>query len=259
MQNLTDAFVQSAGKHFVSLSCVQSVDGKEIAHIFSGYVVCILDTWFLVTAGHILRDIKMATDAGATFDVWRLDDQTAGKTEIAIPIPYEFNIEEWLVLEDESIGLDYAVVPLSEYYTNLLEKGGAEPIYEDSWGDYIQDHDYWALLGIPSESVEYDQTTQITARFAVLPLEQTDAPEGLESVNKFYAKISEMGNISDIDGMSGGPIFSLKKVDGDWRYHIIGVQSGWFRQIKVITACPIKSLLTEIENTVMRQSNNQTN
>lgn len=137
MPNLTDAFVRTAGKHFVSLSCVQSIDGTETANIFSGYIVCILDTWLLVTAGHILRDIRLAIDGGSTFDIWRLDDQTARKPEVALPIPYEFKLDDWLVLEDEEIGLDYAIVPLSQYYTDLLASGGAEPIYEDSWGDYI--------------------------------------------------------------------------------------------------------------------------
>jgi hypothetical protein len=59
-----------------------------------------------------------------------------------------------------------------------------------------------------------------------------------------------LGNIKDIDGMSGGPVFALKKVDGVWKYKVIGVQSGWYPSARIIAACPISSFGVALEEAV---------
>lgn len=248
MSDITQDFMRTVGKHFLSLSCVQIVKDKRSPLIFSGFLVDAGGAWFFVTAGHILRDILTALDAGYNFDIWRFDDQTAGNENQMPPIPYDFGIEKWLVIEDKDIGLDYAVLPLEDFYIQQLEVGGAEPIRENAWGDYVQDHDHWALIGIPSETISYDGVTLLTAKFSVIPLKVSEPPPnaGKRSENRFYAKLDQMGNVKDIDGMSGGPIFSLKKIENTWVYHVIGVQSGWYPASKIIFACPIKSLLLEI-------------
>ena len=260
MTNLTESMIKSAGKHFIGLSGVQETNGQKNAHIFSSFIVDVDGLWILITAGHILRAIQSAINAGSSFDVWRLDDQMASEGNgVAFPVPFDFVLQDWFVLEDQAIGLDYAALHLSDYFIRHLKAGGVEPIEESAWGDYIQEHDFWVLFGIPSETVAYDEETQMAARFAVLPLEETDPPKGLisNSGNKFFAKISDLGNITDIDGMSGGPVFSLKKVGGVWNYHVIGVQSSWYKSQKILAACPIKSFLVELQRILRQQSNNQ--
>jgi hypothetical protein len=165
MNKFTRRVYQTVGRHFVSLSCVQSAPShsKEKILVFSGFLVDIAEAWFYVTAGHILRDIRTALEAGSTFDIWRLGDQTAGNKFNGIAIPYAFDIERWLVLEDADIGLDYAAVPLEDLHCRLLAAGDAMPITKDAWSDYTAAHDFWAVIGIPSETIEYDEETIITA------------------------------------------------------------------------------------------------
>jgi hypothetical protein len=119
-------------------------------------------------------------------------------------------------------------------------------------GDHVTEHDHWALVGIPSESVVYDQKTIITGRIAVMPLEYAEGPTGAgrKAENQFYARIKDLGNVKDIDGMSGGPIFALKKVDGEWKYKVIGVQSGWYRNTRTVAACPFSSFAAELQSVV---------
>jgi len=254
VSSLTERFFRTVGRHFVTLSCVQRRPGttEERLFVFSGFLVEAAGVWFYVTAGHILRDIRKSLARGDTFDIWRLDDQTAGNRFNGAAIPYAFDIERWLVIEDEEVGLDFAVVPLDTYYCRHLKAGGAVPIDKIAWGDHVTEHDQWALVGIPSESVAYDKKTIITGRIAVMPLEPADEPPGAgrKAENQFYARIKDLGNVKDIDGMSGGPVFSLKKIDGTWKYKVIGVQSAWYPSARIIAACPFASLGQELERLV---------
>ncbi|MBP5949365.1 hypothetical protein [Pseudomonas sp. P42] len=256
MKNFTERFASSIGRHFVTLSCVQhSLTPKGVRiHLFSGFVVDIMGEWFYVTAGHILRDVSSAINGGSTFDLWRLDDQTAGKRFNNIAVPYDFQIEHWCVLEDASVGLDYAAVHLGGLYRQQLEAGGVVPITKQAWGDYVTEHDHWVLYGIPSESISYDDTTQITAKVVMVPLVSAEPPPltAQKAENQFYAKLADGSEevVKDIDGMSGGPIFMLWKADDTWKYSVIGVQSSWYSSARVIAACPFSSFAEALEPVV---------
>ncbi len=254
--NLNERFVKSVGRHFITLSCVRTLPGEqeEKIFVFSGFLIEVRDVWFYVTAGHILRDIRKALDQGATFDVWRLGDQTAGNRFNNSAVPFGFDINRWGVIENDEIGLDYAAVSLEELYCRQLQAGGAVPITKVAWGDHITEHDQWALVGVPSETVSYDGKTVITAKVVVAPLEPVDAPPGAGSrdQNRFYGRLKDdsVPMLKDVDGMSGGPIFALKKIDGTWKYLAIGVQSAWYEKSRIIAACPLSSFAIGLEEIV---------
>lgn len=253
MSTFTERVAQSVGRHFVTLSCAQHPhDGGEMrVHVFSGFVVAVEGEWFYVTAGHILRRVQAALAGGSTFGIWRLGDQTAGNRFAGTAIPYAFEIDRWFVLDDSDAGLDYATVHLGGLYRQLLEAGGVLPLGSGAWSDHTDEHEHWALVGIPSESVSYNQRTQISARVVVAPLTPTSAPEsaGNRAQNQFYAKLLEDsdGVVKDIDGMSGGPIFMLCDTGETWKYNLIGVQSAWYRDSRVIAACPFTSFGVALE------------
>ena len=254
MSDLGARVLKTVGRHFVTLSCVQLAPdtNAQKVFVFSGFLVEAHDVWFYITAGHIARDIRKSLDSGITFDRWRLDDQTAGNRFNGAAIPYDFRIERWLVIEDESIGLDYAAVVLDSLYRKALEVGGAVPLAKDSWGDHVTEHDHWAFVGIPSETVEYDKITAIAAKVVVIPLEKASEPSaaGPKAQNQFYARITDPGNVKDVNGMSGGPVFALNFFEGQLRYKVIGIQSGWYPNSKVIAACPFSSLGVALEEVV---------
>ena len=254
--SLNERFIKTVGRHFVTLSCMRTLPGAtaENVFVFSGFLAEIGGVWFYVTAGHIVRDIRASLGAGAKFDIWRLGDQTAGNRFKDTAIPYAFDIDRWLVIEDEEIGLDYAAVVLEDMYCKMLKAGGAIAIDKSAWGDYVTEHDQWALVGIPSETVSYDGKTIISARVVVAPIEQVDEPAtaGQKALNQFYGRLKDdsTGVVKDIDGMSGGPIVALKNVQGIWKYTVIGVQSGWYPSSRIIAACPFTSLGLALEQVV---------
>ena len=256
VESLSQRVYRTVGPHIVTLSCVQkhaSIPKPKLL-IFSGFLVDVDDVWFYVTAGHILHDVRAAQNAGATFDIWRLSDYTAGARYEGKAIPYDFQIDNWIQIYDESRGLDYAAVPISDLYRRQLEAGNAAPIDRQAWGTYIDKHDSWVLAGIPSESIEYDDVTMIKARVVIAPLCPATEPQGAEekAENQFFAAFADDPSafVEDIDGMSGAPIFSLRK-DGDvWKYSVIGVQSGWYKQSKILAVCPFSSFGEALEDIV---------
>lgn len=253
MAELGERLRLTLGRHFVTLSCVQQrSSSSERIHLFSGFVVDIAGEWFYLTAGHILRDLRLALQSGARFDVWRLGDQTAGHSFRNVGVPYAFDLEHWTVVENEELGLDYATVHLGGLYRLQLEAGGVVPFGPDRWSDHTIAHDHWALVGVPQESVAYDGKTNITARVVLAPLVPADPPElaGIRQENQFYAKLAEgsEGFVSDLAGMSGGPVAMAKYVEDEgWKYSIIGVQSGWYPNLRTIAACPIKSFTDALQ------------
>lgn len=265
MADLTSRVVQTIGKHFVTLSCVQQLPAgsSENTLVFSGFVVDVSGEWFYVTAGHILRDLRAALAAGSSFSIWRLDDQTAGNRFNGKAVPYDFDIETWLVFDDRKTGLDYAAVHLGDFYRRQLEAGGVAAIARNAWSDHLTEHDYWALIGIPSETVAYDGKTSITARVVLSPLIPADEPvlAGDRAQNQFYARPKDSSEQfwKDADGLSGAPVFTLKKVGAQWMYAVIGVQSAWYETSKTLAICPFSSFGLALEEVVadVRKLQNQ--
>lgn len=258
MATLTERVFRTVGPHFVTLSCVQRQvsTSKERVFVFSGFLVEVDDVWFYVTAGHILRDIRISIQNGDTFDVWRLGDQTAGAKFGYAAIPFHFELDDWLIVEIDYLGLDYAAVPLRDLYRKQLVAGGCVAIGPNAWSDHVTEHDFWALVGIPSESIDYDDKTLITAKVVVIPVTPTKAPEMAndKAQNQFYAKLSadSIDRVTDVDGMSGGPVFALKKIEDKWMYGVIGVQSAWYPSSRVVAVCPFSSFGDALQ-TIVRE------
>lgn len=257
MGDLIEHFKASASKHFVTLSCVQTLpDGTEIAHVFSGFIAEVSGAWAFVTAGHVLRRFDEAMAGGSKFSVWRLGDQTAAMGRFKdTAVPFEFFRDEWLVIEREAVGLDYAVIGLHDHFRRQLVAGGVTALDKTAWAPPTQSAGtQWALMGVPSESVRYDGKTILTARFVVVRVFPANQPLGVgeRAANQIYAQLIDGSEavVSDADGLSGGPIFAVTKVDGDWKYSVIGVQSAWYRGQRLIAFCPWITFARELEKEI---------
>jgi hypothetical protein len=261
MADLIQHFKASAAPHFVTLSCVQTLaNGEEKPLIFSGFLAEVVDAWVYVTAGHVLRDIRKAIDAGLSFDVWRLGDQTAGHEFKDTGVPFHFELDEWLVIEDEVSGLDYAVIGIRDFYRAQLEVGGAKPLTRNTWVEPSRAPGVqWVVMGVPSESVQYDGQTILTAKFVIIALEPCDAPSGANdrSGNQIYARLigGSEGVAANADGLSGGPVFAVWKPNDTWMYGVIGVQSTWFANQRVVAFCPWSTFAAELEREIAAARN----
>lgn len=233
-------FIRFLGKHIVCLEWVAREGAQDIGSEYAnytGFVISIRDTWFLLTAGHNLRNIEEAISHGIGGS-WFLDDTGGGGThETHIPFDYSNTKKFWF---DEA-GADYALLYL-EPYRSLLEANQIVALDERAWKqDFPVAFDHILLLGIPEESLSI-KGKMLYKGYALSFLELTeDVPSELQQpFPRLYAKVSKSKNLNDIKGMSGGPIFGLQLREGEEiRYWVIALQSGWLSSARVIAACPV--------------------
>ena len=269
LSEFTQRVAASLGRHFVTLSCQQYLPGIEHPKtlVFSGFVIEILGEWFYITAGHVLEDVRAAQKAGARFDAWRFGDALAGNAFNGAAVPYEFDDDKWLALDDRAAGIDYAAGHIRDFYRRQLEVGGVLAIDKVAWSDHLTTSDRWALVGVPSESVAYDGKTVITARVILVPLIAAAEPAtaGVKAENQFYARPAEDSGpyFKNPDGFSGAPVFSLTYTDEQWLYNVIGVQSAWYESSGTLAVCPftsfaqaIEEALTDVKNSLSSAANN---
>jgi len=256
MSNFTREVFSTVGHHFVTSSWVSihPDSEEEKLHIYSGFLVDVQGFWFVVTAGHVVSEIKTALASNVIFTAWRLDDQTAGNRFKGIAVPFEFELDAWILLEDESVGFDYAAMLVKNLYRAGLEAGNATAMDHRAWGDHKADHDYWALVGLPSETVTLHDEDKVKGTIYLEPLDATTRPSviGDQRHCMFYGKLRKdfNKNYKSIKGMSGGPIFSLVKSDQQWQYRVIGIQSSWIESLRTVCICPINLFLERVTKLV---------
>jgi hypothetical protein len=208
--------------------------------VFSGFIVEVEGFWFYVTAGHILRDIRVNLDLGNEFSRWRLADQKAEQPGDGGAIPFDFNIDQWLVVEDADRGIDFAAVPLAPLFRLALQSGGVEAISRTAWSEPDPNHDFWVLVGFPSESIVKQSSAYVGGKVVFTPVTPSAPPPlaGLKTENQFYYRL-DLGAknlVKDLDGMSGGPIFAVNDDGEVTHYWVIGVQSGVYGEC--VAGCP---------------------
>ena len=242
-------------------------DYDPAAFAASAFVIALRGIWFLITAGHILHDLESRLENGRRIMKSRLlADLTPTPASPAIP----FNLgdaPQWYI---DSDGMDYGVIALRSGFVGPLIADGILPLDETYWSDCPSDAEDYFLLGFPSQakvlaiaSSGSQGTLNVSVSCPLLPVFRvSDPPETLRSTSpRFYAKVPIADGIvggsqiqlTDIDGMSGGPIFAVRWVDERHiQYWIVAVQSAWLKSERILAACPIPPLVRAIEQSIDR-------
>lgn len=273
---LPGGFLDAFCRHVISLSWLDAKTNPDgPAHnadaydlkVFSvsAFVVSVRDIWFLVTAGHILRGLDSRLHAGRRIVKSRLMDGFASEESFPT-IPFALgDIPQWYIDDD---GLDYALIPLRPAYVAPLIAGGVWALSESAWTNIPDSAEGYFLLGFPTQAKELTVTwdgergnVNVSLRTPLLPIQPTDNPPDVlkRGAARFYAKVPITTSnvegtqiaLTDIDGMSGGPIFAVKNTGDDrFRYWVVAVQSGWAPKSRVLAACPIRPLMDAIERVI---------
>ena len=113
----SDAFMQEAAKHFVCLTNWESKPGKgaDEQQVASCFVIETSGAWFLVTAGHVIQGIKQTIAAGIRLYSFNLNDGLAHRGEFEFSLPYDFQEDQWIVIEGDPRGTDYAAAPIRSF------------------------------------------------------------------------------------------------------------------------------------------------
>lgn len=223
---------------------------KSEALLYSGCILSIRNTWFFLTAGHILKSIERdLNDKRIRFNNWRILDDFGPDTISHQSIPFDFvNSEKCYIDED---GLDFGIIALHNNYRRLLEANGIVPISEDNWRYQNNvEYDEFIMLGLPTKFInsEVADIQNLLVSYAPTMIRIKEIHKKLPETKfpRFQGKIDEKCVLDDIDGMSGGPIFGFSKRQNE-RYWIVAIQSSWRKDKKIIFACPVQILAGLIE------------
>lgn len=233
--------------------------------IVSTFLIMIRNIGFLITAGHVLEDIKKRLQSGRRILKSRLLDGSSGMTG---SIPFELNQSK--VFHRNINGDDYDLIPLEAFYSRSLSQGCIRPLTEKHWRDIPDPADNYYLIGFPKQAQINKMTENINGgKISVdlgsplIPLQRVSSPpEALKQhVDRFYAEVpiipipeeigGEKSSLTDISGMSGGPIFGVKHIEQNrLRYWIIAIQSGWLPQSRILAGCFIRPFVDGITKAI---------
>ncbi len=250
-----NAFVKFMSRHLVVLSGLyESYDEKgKLFHTglfaISGFILNLHDRFFWVTAGHCLDDKFDKPIRAGTLRILECGfaDYFGDKAINSHKIPCAYEPGCAFYLDNEAMGLDFAVMPLDNLTTRGLIANGVRAISRENWEHQQQlSFEQYKILGIPTHLTE----CQISAGGAVVGrlqpsmiavdrLDPTAIPNPLPNV-WFVGQIPPEVTIQSIEGMSGGPIYGFRRgSEGEWLYHVVALQSRWRPLERITFGCSL--------------------
>ena len=247
--------VRFFSQHIVPMLFLFEKDDRRQQFIITSFVLSVSNHWFLLSAGHCFNQMKKELiNAGWIIKKCYLIDFLGINANFNDPIPFTFDIEKAFFfpeINDKDFAFDYGIYPLSIYFQKLLISNNIKPLNEEVWKKQPESFEFFLLLGIPAELVRYEvNDIQLFASMFfvdVLP----EKPNGFKDVSlpQIYGKITLNSEIKSIKGMSGGPVFGLKKNDiGEFRYWLVSLLSRWLPESHLIATCPTKLIGEAIDS-----------
>jgi hypothetical protein len=243
-------------RHLVCLACrcdpidsAGQVNGKPEFIAISGLVLLVRGKWYLLTAGHIFEDvIETYFESSKWKKMFLLACDFGPEAVHHEAIPFDYKKPDIVV---NTPGADFGIVALPPEHRALLERNNVVPISEANWvNQHKVEYEHHLMLGFPVELKEvkitespdgYDLVGTIgTAMLYVTKLESEP--------DRFVGQIGD-GGLSDINGMSGCPIFGVEKGRRD-EYWIVAIQNKWWSASRTIFGTPIAVLGKTIEEDI---------
>ena len=66
-----------------------------------------------------------------------------------------------------------------------------------------------------------------------------------------------MAYISDVEGMSGSPVWGVKAIDGKLKYWLLGIESSWFAASRTVKFHPSICFLTAFKQAIQQLSDGE--
>jgi hypothetical protein len=267
MAELSGEVLKHFGRHIVTLECTYSVLHRNKPHedarnYYTGFILYSGGAYVWVTAGHCLAEIdEILANTESLGNVrFQLIDTLHDATVSDLPVPFDYVSEKFRAAywnrdgAGNGLGHDYGAIFLRSHYARLLDANGIKPVGEDNWKNVPNEFDAYYMLGLPGERTCRNDRGQSVVRpsmFSVtkFPLKPDRYAEHVDPM--FYATIDPDNNISNIQGMSGGPIIGFKNLgENNVRYWFLAVQSGWYKPERLICASPLEDLDQTIKDVV---------
>jgi len=238
-----DLFDWLVGRHLLAYAFRFDYSGQDPSipktqhHAAAGFVAEVEGVWVLVTAGHILKAIESGK-AGGMVVGYECRVELWGKKGQSLPLPC--CLGDAVAVPIDQDGLDLGLVFFREHFRRLLEAGGTVPFSKEMLAPPEATFDAVVGLGLPDELQEV-VPGGLSAPACLLSMDPCLPPEEMRTATpRFYARLKpdvEL-TLNSLSGMSGGPILGFKKTPEGTRYWLVGLQSVWRRDLRVIAAVP---------------------
>jgi hypothetical protein len=260
-------FLEHLGKHLGVLAVqyvVLGQDGKSKStpelSTYSGFFIVLDDQWYFVTAGHVFErsdgcvGLKQALDAQAIHittaflaDYFGPDAKPHRFGSDKVWLPTIIDLHDALVqavfINDPVKGLDFAFVPLRDFYVASLTKSGVVPLTEDQW-QYRGEAMKYVLVGFPDE----EKSSESSVRPCFARMDRCELPSHLPqpTLPYFAATLPDEGPGSP-QGFSGSPIFAVNvDVAANRTYYaLIGIEHQWHRSDRIVVGCLMNDVVDE--------------
>ena len=212
-------------------------DAERIHYTFSALPVVFDDEWYILTAGHAVIPYVEAIQTEKIFSTGGalLDSLASGDVDSKW-IPFEIADFCEYMIDDESLGLDYAMLKLSSNHTALIQTRNVLPLFlTPNESEHIRNDPRCILAGMPSEfgellNTEPSKRNEIFLRPTTIPLERKGDDQ--LPFPRLVGTIKTMDDLQSIVGTSGGPIFQF----GNDQYTAVAVQSRWHEPSRTVYA-----------------------
>lgn len=229
----------------IQFAFTPSSGGKPHYALITSFLVSVRGVWLLLTAGHCIDDVQENLDRGCSLTCWLVDCAGAGAKHREM-LPFDWKGAEPARLFKDS-NIDIGVVWVPELIRAALAANKVEPFTEEAW-----DHDppspveAYLMMGIPAELAKPASPISSLTPVALLVVPADSQPPEMDNElpGRWYGHVDVVPGLSDITGMSGGPILAVARgSDGSQRYWLFAMQSAWHRQSRAIAAWPTRSAL----------------
>jgi hypothetical protein len=232
-------------------------EGEEQIDCFSGFVLVVSDSWFYVTAGHILEGLNERVERREIrINKCRLADYFGPTPTLREAVPFDLEGAEKWFLHRPDLGLDFALIHLRPFFRDSLTSNKVIPMNEANWsGGADEQHIGFAMVGIPSQlSVPTPQSADEIGLDLAPTLIWIRRPSALPENMIPPAPEWFVGQVNvgiDIKGMSGAPIFGFSRTEpGDFSYRVVAVQSYWYPGPQIILGCPVRTFMALVQEKV---------
>lgn len=266
MSNIGDeALLRFLSEKLISVTGIQyegpkDQPGKPHRFCFSGMIMSFEEEWFLVTAGHCLKDLDKAIESSQVDGV-SIIDYLGENAKHYMRLPFDYaNSRRWY--DYKVNGYDVGIIYLRDFYRRQLGTNKV-PVDEAGWRRQPTDYFLYMLIGTPYayiDGVEIEKAVIQPCGIKVIRLTSTpqvfqetsgcdpdeveDNPEIRDAM--FYGVLSQDADLprfldgqQSIVGMSGGPILGFAQIKDEVRYWPVAIQSNWHRPTRTIKATPV--------------------
>ncbi len=245
-------------RHFVALICTveaKNRDGSVVRgdEVYSGFLMILADRLYWVTAGHCLKGLdKRIRRREATVVRCSLMDCFGWEARHLEPIPFAYELDRGVYLDDGKLGMDFALVPLDGNTCDLLAANKVKAIgrrtgfVRRKWNSTSTACSVFRGTARCAPQSGGDEGIQMRTVLIAVDRLEPSAVSNASSADWFIGRINPEVTIETIEGMSGGPIYGFRRTPaGQLVYHVVALQSRWRPESRIIFGCNVRLFAEE--------------